>query len=326
MANTGAPIDPWPSLPFQEWKETCATLHRWMQIVGKLRLVQSSWINHSWHATLYLTARGLSTSPIPHGTQTFQIDFDFIDHRLLIQKNDGQVRAIALEPRPVADFLREVSARLLELQLPVKIHTTPNEVVDAIPFELDRTHAAYVADHAHRFWSVLVQADRVFKQFRSRYLGKCSPVHFFWGSFDLAVTRFSGRPAPQHPGGVPHLPDWVAREAYSHEVCSCGFWPGNEQMPQAAFYAYAYPEPEGFGAARVTPAGAAYSPELKEFILPYDAIRLSPSPDNALLEFLQSSYEAAAELAGWNRLALERQEGDRFPPMESGSAIGQGRS
>ena len=237
--------DDWPSLPFQEWKETYATLHMWTQIVGKIRLVQTPWINHSWHTTLYVTSRGLTTSPIPYGTRTFQIDFDFIDHRLLVQANHGEVGRMSLSPRPVADFYKELFEKLAELDLKVKIHTTPNEVATAIPFEKDYEHASYDADHANRFWRALVQADRVFKQFRSRFIGKCSPVHFFWGSFDLAVTRFSGRRAPEHPGGVPHLPDWVAREAYSHEVSSCGFWPGSEQMPQPVFYAYAYPEPAG---------------------------------------------------------------------------------
>jgi hypothetical protein len=215
---------------------------------------------------------------------------------------------MALAPRPVADFYQEMFARLAELGLDVKIHTTPNEIVNAIPFEKDYVHAAYEPDHAHRFWRALVQADRVLKQFRARFIGKCSPVHFFWGSFDLAVTRFSGRRAPEHPGGVPHLPDWVAREAYSHEVSSCGFWPGSEQMPRPVFYAYAYPEPDGFRTAKVGPGGAAYNSELREFILPYDDVRLSASPDAALLEFLQSSYEAAADYGAWDRPALERVE------------------
>ena len=305
-ADAGA--DQWPSLPFQEWKDTYATLHMWTQIVGKIKLVQSPWINHSWHATLYVTSRGLTTSPIPYGTRTFQIDFDFIDHRLLIQASDGGLKTMSLVPRSVADFYQELFAKLAELQFNVKIHTTPNEVVNAIPFEEDHEHASYESDYANRFWRALVQADRVFKRFRVRFIGKCSPVHFFWGSFDLAVTRFSGRRAPEHPGGVPHLPDWVTREAYSHEVSSCGFWPGSDQMPQPVFYSYAYPEPEGFSTAKVEPGGAAYNSEFREFIFPYDEVRQSSSPDEALLEFLQSSYEAAADFGGWDRSALERVE------------------
>ena len=296
----------WPALPFQEWKDTCATLHMWTQIVGKIRLVQTPWINHSWHTTLYVTSRGLTTSPIPFGNRTFQIDFDFIDHNLLIQASDGGLKTMSLSPRPVADFYEELFDKLAAMNLKVKIHTTPNEVVDAIPFEKDYGHASYDAEYANRFWRALVQADRVFKQFRARFIGKCSPVHFFWGSFDLAVTRFSGRRAPQHPGGVPHLPDKVTREAYSHEVSSCGFWPGSEQMPQPMFYSYAYPEPEGFSKATVRPSGAGYNSQLKEFVFLYDDVRQSASPDEALLEFLQTSYEAAADLGAWNRSELER--------------------
>ena len=254
-----AGADPWPALPYEEWKDTYQTLHMWAQVVGKVRLVQTPWTNHSWHAPLYVTSRGLTTSPIPHGGRVFQLDFDFIDHELLIQSGDGGVQVMALAPRPVADFYKELMARLDSLGLGVKIHTTPNEVVDAVPFEKDYLHAAYEPGHANRFWRALVQADRVLKHFRARFVGKCSPVHFFWGSFDLAVTRFSGRRAPEHPGGVPHLPDWVVREAYSHEVSSCGFWPGGEQTPRAVFYSYAYPEPEGFREAGVRPGGAAYS-------------------------------------------------------------------
>ena len=264
--------DQWPSLPFQDWKTTYATLHMWTQIVGKIRLVQSPWVNHSWHTTLYLTSRGLTTSPIPHGNRTFEIYFDFIDHKLLIQTNDGKNESMSLVPRSVADFYNELFAKLAKLDLQVKIHTTPNEVTNPIPFEEDFEHASYDAEYANRFWRALVQADRVFKQFRARFIGKCSPVHFFWGSFDLAVTRFSGRRAPEHPGGIPHLPDWVTREAYSQEVSSCGFWPGSEQMPQAVFYSYAYPEPEGYSRAMVGPVGASYNSELREFIYPYDGL------------------------------------------------------
>jgi hypothetical protein len=298
--------DAWPSLPFQEWQDTCATLHMWTQIVGKIRLVQTPWVNHSWHTTLYVTSRGLTTSPVPYGTRTFQIDFDFIDHNLSIQTSDGQIKTIVLAPRSVADFYQELFSRMAEAALDVKINTTPNEVVNAIQFDRDSEHASYDAEYANRFWRALVQADRVFKKFRARFIGKCSPVHFFWGSFDLAVTRFSGRPAPQHRGGIPNLPDWVTREAYSHEVSSCGFWPGSEQMPEPLFYAYAYPEPDGFRTATVGPGGAAYNTDFKEFIFPYDEVRRSAEPDEALLRFLQSSYEAAADCGRWNRSELER--------------------
>lgn len=307
--DTGS-TDVWPGLAYDEWKDTYATLHMWTQVVGKVRFALTPWINHSWHVTLYVTARGLTTSPIPYDTRTFQMDFDFVDHRLVIQTNDGAVRALELRPRTVADFYREVMAALNELGLAVHIHTTPNEVAEAVPFEQDRAHAAYDAERARRFWRILVQADRVFKTFRARFIGKCSPVHFFWGSFDLAVTRFSGRPAPPHPGGVPHLPDAVTREAYSHEVSSCGFWPGGGPIAYPAFYSYAYPEPAGFADAPVRPAGAFYSRDLREFVLPYDEVRNAAWPDEALLEFLQSTYEAAADLGRWDRSALERA---RFP-------------
>ncbi len=302
MASNG---DLWPPLPYQEWQETYATLHMWTQIVGKIRLVNTPWTNHSWHVTLYLTARGLTTSPIPYGAHAFQIDFDFVEHNLLIRTSDGRVDAMRLSPRPVAEFYRELIDRLNQLDIRVKIHKTPNEVENAVPFDEDDQHASYDAVYANRFWRALIQADRVFKRFRAGFIGKCSPVHFFWGSFDLAVTRFSGRLAPPHPGGIPNLPDWVAREAYSHEVSSCGFWPGGGPMPHAVFYAYAYPEPEGFRTARV-PGEASYNLELREFILPYDAVRRAEKPDALLLGFLQSSYEAAANLAGWDRAALER--------------------
>jgi hypothetical protein len=304
-AERNSNIEVWPSLPFQHWKDTCATLHMWTQIVGKIRLVQTPWVNHSWHTTLYVTSRGLTTSPVPYKTRTFQIDFDFVDHKLLIQTSDGAGKAMPLAPRSVAEFYAELFSCLAELNLNVKIHPMPNEVANPISFDEDTEHASYDAEYANRFWRALVQADRVFKEFRSRFIGKCSPVHFFWGSFDLAVTRFSGRRAPEHPGGVPHLPDWVTREAYSHEVSSCGLWPGSEQLPQPLFYAYAYPEPDGFRTANIAPAGAAYNPDLKEFVLPYDDVREASSPDQALLEFLQSSYEAAADCAAWDRSELE---------------------
>ncbi|MBS1191442.1 MAG: hypothetical protein H6R10_3234 [Rhodocyclaceae bacterium] len=304
---------PWPHLPFEAWKDTCATLHLWTQIVGKIRATQTPWVNHSWHVTLYVAARGLTTSPIPYGGRTFQIDFDFIDHRLLIRTDDGASRTIDLKPRSVADFYRELFGHLSDLGLEIQIHPVPNELVDVIPFQEDTVHAAYDPEYAHRFWHALVQADRVFKRFRSGFIGKCSPVHFFWGSFDLAVTRFSGRPAPEHPGGVPNCPDWVTREAYSHEVSSCGFWPGSEAMPYPLFYAYAYPEPAGFSARRVRPEQAGYDANLREFILPYGLVRQAPDPDRMLLQFLQDSYEGAADLGGWDRPGLER-TGFPFPP------------
>lgn len=297
----------WPGLPLDEWKDTYATLHMWTQIVGKIRLVQTPWVNHSWHATLYVTPRGMTTSPIPHGAKTFQIDFDFIAHQLLIQASDGAVRTIALRPMTVADFYKEVMVALRELDLPVRISIIPNEVETPIAFDRDTTHASYDANYAHRLWRILAQSDQVFKEFRARFNGKCSPVHFFWGSFDLAVTRFSGRPAPKHPGGVPNLPDWVTRDAYSHEVSSCGFWPGGGPMPNPAFYAYAYPEPNGFKEAPVRPASAFYSDAMREFFLPYDEVRRAESPKDLLLAFLQTTYEAAASLGAWDRRALERQ-------------------
>lgn len=299
-------VGQWPELPFEEWRDTYATLHMWTQIVGKIRRAQTPWINHSWHVALYVTARGLTTSPMPCGGRMFEIEFDFIDHRLLILTSDGMVRTMLLEARSVAEFYRELFAHLAALDLDVKIHATPNEVVDAIPFEQDRIHASYDAEHANRFWRALVQADRIFNRFRSGFIGKSSPVHFFWGSFDLALTRFSGRAAPEHPGGVPHCPDWVTREAYSHELSSCGFWPGSDALPYAAFYAYAYPEPSGFAASRVRPEQARYDATLREFILPYDAVRAAESPDATLLAFLHDSYAAAAEPGAWDRTALER--------------------
>lgn len=298
-------IENWPALPFAEWKDTAETLQRWTQIVGKIRLALTPWINHSWHVTLYVTARGLTTSPIAHDTRVFEIEFDFVEHRVLIRCSDGAFRAIILQPMTVADFYQQLMAALGELALDVKISATPNEVEDATPFPEDSRHSSYDAEFANRFWRVLLQTDRVFKTFRSRFIGKCSPVHFFWGSFDLAVTRFSGRTAPPHPGGVPHLPNDVAREAYSHEVSSAGFWPGSNALPQPVFYSYAYPAPEGFADAKVQPAAATWNTTLREFLLPYDEVRAADNPGAVLLSFLQSSYEAVANLAKWDRDALE---------------------
>jgi hypothetical protein len=294
----------WPALPFNEWKETAATLHMWTQIVGKVRLSLTPWTNHSWHVTLYLTARGLTTSPIFFGARVLQIDFDFVDHVLRMQTGEGIKKNIKLAPKSVAAFYREVMDALGELEIAVEINTTPNEVDPAVPFEQNEKDSAYDSESANRFWRVLLQSDRVFKEFRSEFCGKCSPVHFFWGSFDLAVTRFSGRPAPPHPGGVPHLPNAVAREAYSHEVSSLGFWPGNEMMPEPIYYSYAYPEPKGFSEAKVQPAAASYNPQLKEFVLPYEAMRQAASPDQALLDFARSTYDAASTLGNWDRAAF----------------------
>jgi hypothetical protein len=296
----------WPALPLDGWQDTYATLHRWTQIVGKVRLARMPWINHSWHVTLYVTARGLTTGPVPCGAKSFQIDFDFIDHQLSVRTCDGEVRALALRPRSVADFYRELMATLRQLGVATTIHPRPNELEDATPFVEDEGHASYDPGAASRCWRVLAQAQRVFTAFRARFLGKCSPVHFFWGAFDLAVTRFSGRRAPRHPGGVPNLPDWVVREAYSHEVCSAGFWPGDQRFPAPAFYSYAYPEPDGYRGAAVRPSGARYSAGLREFLLPYGEVRTAESPDEVLLEFLESTYRAAADLGQWDRSALER--------------------
>ena len=290
----------WPSLPLEEWKDTYATLHMWTQIVGKIRLTQSPPINHWWQVPLYVTSRGLTTSPIPYETRTFQIDFDFIDHQLLIHTSDGVTKTIALEPRSVADFYGELMATLRALKIEVEIRATPDEVQNPIPFAEDREHASYDPEYANRFWRILVQANRVFEEFRARFIGKCSPVHFFWGSFDLAVTRFSGRPAPERAGA-----DSITREAYSHEVISHGFWPGGGAVGPA-FYSYTAPAPEGLDKASTRPREAFYSQEMSEFLLMYDDMRKADSPDAALMDFLQSTYEAGANLAKWDRASLER--------------------
>ena len=294
----------WPDLTYSAWCETLATLHLWTQIVGKIRLTLTPWLNHSWQTPLYVTARGLGTSTIPIGSWIFDIEFDFVAHRLIVRTSRGAERFLPLRPQSVADFFSATIDLLASVGVAVAIKETPNEVPDPIRFSEDRTHAAYDAVAVHRFWRALIQADRVFKLFRTGFLGKASPVHFFWGSFDLAVTRFSGRPAPPHPGGVPGLPDDVAREAYSHEVSSAGFWPGNEAFPRAAFYSYAYPEPNGFRDQAVTP-GAAFDGALEEFILPYDTVAQSRDPDALLLDFLSTTYTAAAECGSWDRAALE---------------------
>ncbi|MGH7565590.1 MAG: DUF5996 family protein [Gemmatimonadota bacterium] len=295
----------WPSLPLEQWQDTYATLHMWTQVVGKIRLVQTPLVNHWWNVTLYVTPRGLTTGTMPHGTDAFRIDFDFVDHRLEIGTSRGGTFSTALEPRTVADFHAAVMGGLEELGMPIDIWTKPMEVEIAIPFEKDLEHAAYDPDAAHRLWRILVQCDRVFGDFRSRFLGKCSPAHFFWGAFDMAVTRFSGRTAPDHPG-APFIPRWVAQEAYSHECSSCGFWPGGGPVPEPVFYAYAYPEPAGYRAWSVAPEAAYYSADMSEYLLPYEAVRRAKNPDAVLRAFLQSTYDAAAELGNWDRAALER--------------------
>jgi hypothetical protein len=297
--------DPWPELPTAAWRGTYDTLHLWTQIVGKIRLARTPWLNHSWHVTLYVTTRGLTTSPIPDGTRSFQIDFDLIDHLLRISTSDGGQRQFALAGQSVASFHAAAMAALAELGIELEIDDMPSELPDPIRFSQDRVHASYDPAAARRFFQVLVNVDRVFRQFRTGFLGKASPVHFFWGSFDLAETRFSGRRAPRHPGGVPNLSDAVACEAYSHEESSAGFWPGSGAIDYPAFYSYAYPEPAGYRAARVQPDVAFFSEALGEYILPYDAVRTAEHPDRTLLEFLQTSYEAAANAANWDRETLE---------------------
>ena len=307
VSDQGILIDNiWPSLPLAAWQETYSTLHMWAQVVGKIRLALAPKLNHWWQSTLLVTPRGLTTSSIPYGTRSFQISFNFLDHQLQIETSDGITKRIALAPRSVADFYQNVMFALSEIGIEVRIWTMPQEVAEPILFEQDERHRTYDPEYAQRFWQILVQVDRVMTEFRGRFIGKSSPVHFFWGSFDLAVTRFSGRRAPEHPGGVPNMADWVTREAYSHEVSSCGFWPGGGSVEEPVFYAYAYPAPEGFQDYRVEPKEAFYSLQMQEFILPYEAVRLAEDPDAMLFAFLQSTYEAAANLGHWERAALER--------------------
>jgi len=301
-----APQEEWPPLPFDEWKDTLATLHRWTQMVGKTRLALAPMTNHWWQVTLYLTARGLTTSPMPVGQRTVEIEFDFLDHVLAARTSDGASRRMRLAPRSVADFHREYRTLLRSLDVEAKIWPVPVEMPEAVPFTDDVVHASYDAGAAHRCFRLLAQADRVLKEFRGGFLGKCSPVHFWWGGFDLSCTRFSGRRAPLHPAGLPNLADRVTREAYSHECVSAGWWPGGGVLREPAFYAYAYAEPAGLSAAAIRPREAYYHRELREFILPYDAVRTAARPDEMLLAFLQSTYDAAADLLGWDRAALER--------------------
>ncbi|MFB3917357.1 MAG: DUF5996 family protein [Terriglobales bacterium] len=290
----------WPPLPLHEWKDTCATLHMWTQIVGKVRLALTPKVNHWWNVPLYVSARGLTTSPIPYRNRAFEVQFDFINHALTIETADGLLFSHHLRPQPVSTFHREFMAALRSLGIEVVTHPVPVEIPNPIPFEEDNVHASYDAEYANRFWRILVTTEAILQEFRARFLGKCSPVHFFWGSFDLAVTRFSGRRAPQRPGA-----DAITREAYSHEVISAGFWPGGGDVKGPAYYSYAAPEPPGFATTRVRPGGARYDPQLKEFLLMYDDVRQADSPRLALLDFLQSTYEAGANLGDWDRAALE---------------------
>ena len=305
-------LEDWPALRVDEWAKTRDTLHMWSQIVGKIRLAQAPMINHWWQVTLYVSARGLTTSAIPHGRRIFDMEFDFCDHQLCIRDSSGAERTVALAPKPVAQFYVETTAALRELDLDVRIRTTPTEVERAIPFEDDYEHASYDPDAAHLFWRQLLQAHRVLSEFRSRFIGKVSPVHFFWGSFDMALTRFSGRTAPTHPGGAPNCGDWVMVEGYSHELASCGFWPGGGE--EGAFYAYAYPEPDGFADHPVLPDAASYNPAAGQFQLPYEAVRTAADPDRTLLDFLQTTYEAAAQHGRWDRAALEDDPDRRAAP------------
>jgi hypothetical protein len=291
--------DLWPALRYDDWKDTYATLHMWSQVVGKVVLAQAVPINHSWGISLAVTARGLTTPTVPHGDRAFTIAFDFIDHLLVIETTDGDRRVLPLEPRTVADFYRLVMTTLHEMALPVKIWPVPVEIPAPIPFEQDTVHHTYEPELAARFWQILLQVHRVFTESRAAFIGKSSPVHFFWGAFDLAVTRFSGRPAPPRDGPA------FMREAYSHEVISHGFWPGSGPVLEPAFYAYAVPEPNGLKSAAVRPDAAFYHQELGEFILPYEAVRLAPSPAAAIADFVESTYDRAATLAGWDRAALD---------------------
>jgi hypothetical protein len=292
----------WPVLNFEEWQDTLATLHMWTQVVGKIRLAQTPLVNHWWNVPLYVSARGLTTSPIPYGERIFEIEFDLIDHKLLIKCSDGAATELVLRPQSVAAFYAEVMSALKGLDIEIKIWTMPVEVPNPIRFEEDTQHASYDQEYANRFWRALVEIDKVLKEFRARFIGKCSPVHFFWGSFDLAVTRFSGKPAPERTGA-----DLITREAYSHEVISHGFWPGNKDM-QAAFYSYTTPEPVGLAQAHVLPSETFYNQEMKEFFLLYEDVRKSSAPEQTLMDFLQSTYEAGATLAGWDRAALEQKK------------------
>jgi uncharacterized protein DUF5996 len=297
----------WPDLPLAAWSETCDTLQLWTQIVGKVRIALTPLLNHWWNASFLVTARGLAAIAMPYAGRTLDITFDFTNHRLLIEASDGRVETIGLKAMAVADFYNEFMQRLRRTGVDIHIWTMPGEIENAVPFDKDRIHAQYDELYAQKFWMALLQANRVMNEFRARFIGKASPVHFFWGSFDLAVTRFSGRTAPPPKGTTPHVANWVMAEAYSHEVSSCGFWPGNGGYGRAAFYVYAYPEPAGYGDTHLLTPEAFYDTGLGQFILPYDAVRQSDDPDKLLLGFLQETYVAAAELAKWDRAALERE-------------------
>ena len=295
----------WPDIPYDAWRETCAGLHLYTQIIGKYRLARTPWVNHSWHATLYVSARGLTSSVVPDGPGGIELELDLIDHVAIGTATDGRVAQFAMGPMSVADFHEQFLDLIRALGGTPELHGRPNEVADPVPFPQDQRQRPYDAEAVTRFFRALVQVDRVLKHFRTGYLGKVSPVHMFWGSFDMAVTRFSGRRAPPHPGGIPALPDEVTREAYSHEVSSAGFWPGGGAITYPAFYSYAYPAPKGFAQMRVVPVEAYYSSELAEFVLPYDAVRQARDPEATLMAFLQSTYNAAADLGAWDRAALE---------------------
>lgn len=305
MINEAINTTQWPDLAFENWKDTLATVHLWTQIVGKIRLKQTPWLNHSWHVTLYVSANGLTTGSIPYKDGVFQIDFDFIHHVLHITTSGGGVARVELYARSVANFYRELFDKLESVEIGAYIYAAPNEIDPAIPFEKDEIHRSYDAERMHDFYIALVKIHNIFIKFRARFTGKCSPVHFFWGAFDMAVTRFSGRPAPPHPGGVPNIPLSVMQESYSHEVSSCGFWPGNEQFPHPVFYSYCYPTPPEFSQQPVKPNEAFFSGEMGEFMLLYEVVQRSDDPEDALMQFLHTSYEAAADTGHWDRKALD---------------------
>ena len=312
--------EPWPELPWRDWAPTITTLQMWLQVVGKVRMALAAPLNHWWHTTLYVTARGLTTSPIPYEWRQFQVDFDFIDHRLSVSATNGRTFAMTLEPRSVAAFYREFMAGLRGLGIEVHIWTTPVEFPDPIPFELDELHASYDPAHAQLFWRALLQADRLLKEFQTGFVGKVSPVHLFWGAPDLATSRYSGRPAPLHPGGVPNITDWVNQEAFSREEFATGWWASTDP-PGPAFYSYTYPEPDGIRTADIRPAEAFWDERISEFALSYDAVRAAPDPDAAVLEFFQSTYEAGANLVGWDRASLEPSERPSRPPKRPWSIM-----
>ncbi|MDP5170290.1 MAG: DUF5996 family protein [Bacteroidia bacterium] len=297
---------PWPELDYTSWKDSLATLHQWVQIVGKIRLRTMPWQNHSWHTTLYISPTGFGTQSIPYQSGAFQIDFDFIRHELHLRSTYSEDQKMDLYPRTVASFYQELFELLTGIGLDISIHGSPNELEKAIPFHLNEENCDYDKDAVRRFWEAMIKINCVFTSFRGDFIGKCSPVHLFWGAFDLAVTRFSGRPAPLHPGGAPNMPLAVMQEAYSHEVSSAGFWPGSDQFPEPAFYAYCYPTPEAFAQQTVSPKEAFYSPEMGEFFLRYADVVASEDPEGMLMQFLQSTYEAAANTGHWDRKSLER--------------------